>query len=102
MSTWHAQVLMGSDLAFDTQIIFNSRDVLDLLISAPLKDRMKASLFHQFIDRKRPDFRSIPINPRSSHRSIEDWILGAYRRLRRRIPFLRSIDRSSNLMSRLR
>jgi len=102
MSTWHAQVLMGSDLAFDTQVIFNSRTVLDLLMSAPLKDRAKASLFHQFIERRRPDFASIPINPRSSHRGIEDLVLGAYRRLRRRVPILRSLDRSTNLMARLR
>jgi len=102
MSTWHAQVLMGSDFAFDTQIIFNSRAVLDLLMSAPLKDRAKASLFHQFIERRSPDFRNIPINPRSSYRSIEDYVLGVYRRLRRRVPILRSLDRSTNLMARLR
>ncbi|MGO4526452.1 hypothetical protein AB4097_16510 [Microvirga sp. 2MCAF35] len=102
MSTWHAQVLMGSDFAFDTQVIFNSRTVLDLLMSAPLKDRAKAALFHQFIDRKRPDFSSIPINPRPSKRGVEALILGAYRRLRRRVPILRSLDRSTNLMARLR
>jgi hypothetical protein len=102
MSTWHAQVLLGSDFAFDTSIIFNSRSALDLLLSAPLKDRIKASLFYELVNRRCPEIRDIPINPRAAPRNLEDLLLGAYRRLRRRVPILRSLDRSSNLMAKLR
>ncbi|WP_046868959.1 hypothetical protein [Microvirga massiliensis] len=102
MSTWHAQVLLGSDFAFDTNIIFNSRRALSLLLAAPLKDRIKASLFHEFTNRRCPEIRNIPINPRATPRSLEDLVLGAYRRIRRRVPVLRSLDRSTNLMSKLR
>ncbi|QRM33413.1 hypothetical protein [Microvirga sp. VF16] len=102
MSTWHAQVLLGSDFAFDTSIIFNSRRALSLLLSAPLKDRIKASLLHEFTNRRCPEVRNIPINPRAAPRSLEDLVIGAYRQIRRRVPILRSLDRSTNLMAKLR
>src|SRR5262249_20086706 len=97
MSTWHAQVLLGSDFAFDTTIIFNSRRLLELLLSAPRNERKKATLFRQFIARRCPEIKDFPINPRG----IRDWQLllrRAYRRARGRVAILRLIDHSSRLI----
>jgi hypothetical protein len=91
MSTWHAQVLLGSDFAFDTAIIFNSRRVLTLLLSAPREERRKATLFREFIARRCPELKDIPINPRG----VRDWHLllqQAYRRVRGRVGLVKSLD----------
>jgi len=93
MSTWHAQVLLGSDFAFDTTIIFNSRRILTLLLSAPRNERRKATLFREFIRRRCPEIKDVPINPRG----IRDWrrlLLLAYRRARGRVAFIRILDHS--------
>jgi hypothetical protein len=64
MSTWHSQVLMGSDHAFDTVILFNSRRVLSTLLAAPLADRLKSTVLHRYIQATCPELRGIPVNPK--------------------------------------
>jgi hypothetical protein len=65
MATWHSQLLLGSDLAFDTAIIFNSRLVLEVMLSIPQPDRSGSVLLHRFIEKNAPRLVGIPINPRS-------------------------------------
>jgi hypothetical protein len=63
MTTWHAQVLLGSDFAFDTTILFNSRRLLEHLLSVPLDHRAKGAVFHALIRRLWPEAAEVPINP---------------------------------------
>jgi hypothetical protein len=91
MSTWHAQALSGSDMAFDTSILFNSRRLLDLMMSVPLQDRRKATLFHRIIARRCPPIADIPVNPRP-RRTLGQLAAGAYRQLKRRTGLVRAIE----------
>jgi hypothetical protein len=91
MSTWHAQALSGSDMAFDTSILFNSRRLLDLLMSVPLPDRRNATLFRKIIARRCPQISDIPVNPRP-RRTFNQLAAGAYRQLKRRAGFVRAIE----------
>jgi hypothetical protein len=102
MSTWHAQILLGSDYAFDTSIVFNSRRVFELLLSAPVEARKKDALFHMMIARRLPEAADIGINPRSRPRTASGMVLSVYRRLRRRLPVLQALDRRTGLVTRLR
>jgi hypothetical protein len=91
MSTWHAQALSGSDMAFDTSIPFNSRRVLDLLMSVPLADRRNGTLFRRIIARRCPQIADIPVNPRP-RRTFSQLAAGAYRQLKRRAGFVRVME----------
>ena len=63
MGGWLSQVIIESDLAFDTHILFNARRILQAMLAVPLADRVKASLFHEIIHRELPEIAWIPINP---------------------------------------
>ncbi len=103
MSTWHGPVMLGSDFAFDTMIVFNSRRVLKLLLSAPREARIKATLYREFIARRCSEIRDVPINPKAGR----DWqhllpIRQAYRQVRRRITILKRVDRAIRTIARPR
>ena len=91
MATWHGPALLGSDMAFDTAILFNSRRVLDLLLAAPLADRKNATLLRAILTARCPEIADIPINPRP-RRTVGQLFAGAYRQAMRRAKVLRSID----------
>ena len=91
MSTWHAQALSGSDMAFDTSILFNSRRLLDLMMSVPLQDRRKATLFRRIIARRCPQIADVPINPRP-RRTFGQLAAAGYRQFKRRAGFVRAIE----------
>jgi len=91
MSTWHAQALSGSDMAFDTSILFNSRRALDLLMSVPLADRRHGTIFRTIIAHRCPQIADIPINPRP-RRTLRQLAAAAYRQLKRRAGFVRAMD----------
>jgi hypothetical protein len=91
MSTWHAQALSGSDMAFDTSILFNSRRLLELMMSVPLQDRRKATLFRRIIARRFPQIADVPVNPRP-RRAFGQLAAAAYRHLKRRTGFVRAIE----------
>jgi hypothetical protein len=50
---------MGSDAAFDTVILFNSRRVLSTLLAAPLADRLKSTVLRRYIKTTCPELRGI-------------------------------------------
>jgi hypothetical protein len=95
MSTWLGPALLGSDMAFDTTMLFDSRRIADLLLSAPLEDRKNETLFRQIIAARCPEIADIPINPRP-RRAIPGYLAGAYRQIRRRAKWPSSSGRSSN------
>lgn len=64
MSTWHAQILLASDIAIDTATIFNSRAFLALLLALPVSDRANGTALHAFISEQAPELMDIPINPK--------------------------------------
>jgi hypothetical protein len=90
LSTWHSRVLLGSDFAFDTATLFNSRRLLELLLSVPLKDRTKGTLFRSFIAKRCPELADVPINPRSKLEGLD--IRAAFRVAKRYFP-ISAIDR---------
>ncbi|MEZ5831501.1 MAG: hypothetical protein R3D05_09995 [Dongiaceae bacterium] len=91
MSTWHAQALLGSDMTFDTSILFNSRRILDLLMAVPLPDRRNATLFRMIIARRCPQLSDIPINPRP-RRTFGQLAAGAYRQVKRRVRLVQALE----------
>lgn len=54
MGIWHTQVLLESDIAHDTFILFNSRRILKLLLSTPLHNRLKSTIFYKIIEKNWP------------------------------------------------
>lgn len=64
MGCWHSQVVLESDLVCDTHVLFNSRRILNAMLSVPLQERMRASLFHELISRELPELGDVPINPK--------------------------------------
>ena len=91
MATWHGQALLGSDPAFDTAILFNARRILDLMLAAPLAERKNATLLRRIIAKRAPELADIPVNPRPP-RTISQLFAGAYRRLKRHVPLVRTLD----------
>ena len=49
MGTWHTQVLLESDVAHDTYILFNARKILKLLLSVPMAERLEHTIFKELI-----------------------------------------------------
>ena len=98
MATWHSQLLLGSDYVFDTAIVFNSRRALELLLSAPLADRLKSRLFYMTIQHLIPQVSDVPFSRRIRRRSR---FIELYRTLRRRSALLQAIDRKTGLIARL-
>ncbi len=62
MSTWQSQVLLVSDLAFDTFIPWNSRCVFETMFSIPYPERIKATILHNIINKNCPKIKDWPIN----------------------------------------
>ena len=91
MSTWHAPALSAFDMAVETSMLFNCRRILDILMSVPLLDRRKATLFHMIITRHCPQIADIPVNPRP-RRTVSELGAAAYRQFKRRIGLVRAIE----------
>jgi 2-polyprenyl-3-methyl-5-hydroxy-6-metoxy-1,4-benzoquinol methylase/transcription initiation factor TFIIIB Brf1 subunit/transcription initiation factor TFIIB len=62
MGRWHANLVAESDLSHDTWILLNSRQMLEILLSVPLEDRLAASVFRSLIRRSWPQLMRWPIN----------------------------------------
>ena len=65
MGTWLSQVLVESDPAFDTLILFNNRKVLKALLSVPTEARKNNTIFYNIINNFLPELKDYPINPNS-------------------------------------
>lgn len=51
MGTWHALLLLESDVAHETFIPFNTRNILNLMLSVPEKDKKNFTIFKNLITR---------------------------------------------------
>ena len=60
MGSWHTGVVLGSDVAFDTFIIYNNRNVLVPLLSSPVEDKIASVSFKKVIDLIWPDLLRWP------------------------------------------
>lgn len=54
MGTWHAQILLESDVAHDTFIPFNCRRILELMLSVPNSDKKNFTVFKNIINKNWP------------------------------------------------
>lgn len=65
MGVWVSLVLIESDVAFDTHILFNARCILKSLMSVDFETRINSVVFNTLIDRYINELDDIPINPKS-------------------------------------
>lgn len=63
MGAWHAGVVAESDVAFETLIAFNSRDIIRRFMGVPQEDRSSSDSIRRRLDRLLPEIARIPINP---------------------------------------
>jgi len=65
MGAWQAGVVAESDIAFDTVIAFNSREIVKRIMGVPQEVRSKSSHLVTRLAELLPEVRHIPINPES-------------------------------------
>jgi hypothetical protein len=63
MAVWHSHIVTESDVAFDTHVLYNSREIFKTLMSVPLEDRLSAAVFKKIVKDALPLISDIPINP---------------------------------------
>jgi hypothetical protein len=49
MACWHANLLLESDFAFETHVLFNARDILRDMLAVPSEDRASSRLFELLV-----------------------------------------------------
>jgi hypothetical protein len=64
MGAWHSGVVAESDVAFDTIIAFNSRNIIKRFMGVPQQTRFRSESLHERLQRLLPEIAQIPINPR--------------------------------------
>lgn len=64
MGAWHSGVVLESDIAFDTVIAFNSREIVRHWMGVPEEVRSTASHLREMIESLLPELQRIPINPK--------------------------------------
>lgn len=47
MACWHANVVLASDFAFETHVLFNARTILQDMLAVPIEDRVRSRLFRR-------------------------------------------------------
>lgn len=62
MGVWHTQLLLESDVAHDTYILFNARKILSLMLSVPPFAKKENTVFHKLIDKNWPILNYWKIN----------------------------------------
>jgi hypothetical protein len=66
MSCWHANVVLESDFAFETHVLFDSRWILARLLSVPLGARRKGAVFRHLGSMLWPELDGWPTGGRST------------------------------------
>lgn len=61
--TWVSEVLQGTDFAFNTHTYINCRKIIELFLSVPFEERVKASIFNYLINNNLAELNEIPFNP---------------------------------------
>jgi hypothetical protein len=70
MGIWHSQLLLESDIAHDTYILFNSRNILNLLLGLKSIEKHDELVFKQIIKNEWPVLNYWKIN---SEETLEDY-----------------------------
>jgi hypothetical protein len=65
LACWHSSVVLESDFAFDTHVLFNSRSIIQLMLCAPADDRCSGVLLREVVSLLWPELLRWPINKRS-------------------------------------
>jgi Asparagine synthase len=78
MACWHSSVVLESDFAFDTHVLFNSRSILELMLSAPARDRCRGALLRQVVSILWPELLRWPMGKRDPR----SWAASVWRRRR--------------------
>jgi hypothetical protein len=65
MGAWQSGVVAESDVAFETLIAFNSRDIVRRFMGVPQKIRSTSPSLRKRLGRLLPEIARIPINPRT-------------------------------------
>ena len=65
MGAWQAGVVLESDIAFDTVIAFNSREMVRAFMGVPQADRATSQQLVTRLSSELPELAGIPINPKS-------------------------------------
>lgn len=89
---WQSLGLFEWDVAQDTHILYNCRQILELMLSVPFSDRKSNRLFHNLIDELWSETKTIPIDAHNPGREqnprikeIKRYVRGGlfrYKRLR--------------------
>jgi len=64
MGAWHSGIVAESDVAFDTIIAFNSRNIIRRFMGVPQETRFMSESLRQHLKRLMPEIAQIPINPK--------------------------------------
>ncbi|MBN2322077.1 MAG: hypothetical protein JXR49_23580 [Acidobacteria bacterium] len=71
MGTWHASLLLESDMSHDTVCLFNNRAILTSFLGIPFEDQVSAKAMRDVITRLWPDILDEPINPKIHDISLD-------------------------------
>lgn len=63
MGTWHSNVVVESDPAFETNILFNNRKILKAMMSVSFEERRTGAVFKYVIRELWPELCDFEINP---------------------------------------
>jgi hypothetical protein len=82
MSCWLSSVVVESDFAFDTHVLFNSRTILEQMLSVPEAERASGSTFRHLVAELWPDLAAGPLerDPRHGRRRTWRTVLSSIRR----------------------
>ncbi|WP_226619883.1 hypothetical protein [Cytobacillus firmus] len=62
MSLWHSYIVLESDMAYETYILYNNRALLTKMLSAPIEIRESNELFIRMIQKAWPEVLDLPVN----------------------------------------
>ncbi len=65
MGAWHSGVVAESDVAFDTVVAFNSRDMIKRILGIPEQTRTADNILRGRLADMLPEISGIPINPKN-------------------------------------
>ena len=63
MANWHANLVSESDYAFDTFILFSSREMFDCARRVPKDSRIRGEVIRRLYELAAPAVMKLPINP---------------------------------------
>ncbi len=72
MGTWHSQLVIQSDIAFETHTLINSQYLIRNLLSIPVENRSSSQYLHRLVDKQWPILSYWKYNRRGTLRDTID------------------------------